>query len=125
MDTLRCLTPEMVEKEVWAHFLGYNLLRKVAAQAAAQRGVCPRAISFAASQQAVLASWSKLTEAPVAERAALARALLRVLGGEVVGQRPDRCEPRAVKRRPKKQKLLMKPRAEARAELLRGRPAGG
>jgi hypothetical protein len=121
MDTLRCLTPEMVEKEVWAHFLGYNLIRKVAAQAAVQRGVCPRAISFAASQQAVLGAWSKLTEAPAADRGRLAQALLAALGKERVGQRPGRCEPRQVKRRPKKQKLLMKPRAEARADLLRGR----
>jgi Transposase DDE domain len=32
MDELRCLTPFMIEKEIWAHFLGYNLIRKVAAQ---------------------------------------------------------------------------------------------
>ena len=64
MEEVRCLTPWMVEKEIWTHFLGYNLIRKVAAQAAQERGVIARAISFAASQQAVLASWSKLTEAP-------------------------------------------------------------
>jgi hypothetical protein len=108
----------MVEKEIWAHFLGYNLIRKVAAQAAVERGVCPRAISFAASQQAVLGAWSKLTEATKAERLQLAQAMLRALGKEIVGQRPDRCEPRAKKRRPKKVKLLTKPRAQARAELM-------
>ena len=37
-----------------------------------------------------------------------------------IGDRPDRVEPRAIKRRPKPHKLLTKPRAEARAELLRG-----
>ncbi|MBQ0718595.1 MAG: IS4 family transposase, partial [Gammaproteobacteria bacterium] len=31
--------------------------------------------------------------------------------------RPDRIEPRAVKRRPKPMPLLMKPREEARAEI--------
>src|SRR5436305_7769558 len=103
MDTLRCLTPEMVEKEVWAHFLGYNLLRKVAAQAAVQRGVCPRAISFAASQQVVLGAWSQLTEAAAPQRLQLATELLHGLGKEQVGQRPGRCEPRAKKRRPKSQ----------------------
>ena len=125
MDELRCLTPFMVEKEIWVHFLGYNLIRKVAAQAALLRGVCPRQISFAASQQVVLGAWSKLTEASAAQRVRLARALLRALGQEEVGDRPDRCEPRAVKRRPKKQKLLMKPRAQARAELLAGRGQAG
>ncbi len=123
MDELRCLTPEMVEKEVWMHFLAYNLVRKVAAQAAQERGVRPREISFAASRQVVLAAWSKLTEARAEQGLALARQLLHGLGKEPVGQRPDRYEPRAKKRRPKKLKLLTKPRAQARAELLAGKGA--
>jgi putative transposase len=117
MDTLRCLTPFMVEREIWCHFLGYNLIRKVAAQAAQRRGVPARAISFTASLQVVVGAWSKLTEATSTEQAQLARTLLRCLGKEKVGDRPGRCEPRALKRRPKKQKLLTKPRAKARAEL--------
>jgi DDE family transposase len=120
MEELRCLTPFLVEKEIWAHFLGYNLIRKVAAQAAQERGVIPRAISFAASQQAVLGSWDKLTEASAAARVRLGKAILKALGKEKVGDRPNRCEPRAKKRRPKNLKLLMKPRAQARAELLAG-----
>jgi hypothetical protein len=123
MDELRCLTPQMVEKEIWVHFLGYNLIRKVAAQAALEAGVCPRQISFAASQQVVLGAWSKLTEGTREEQLRLGQALLRALGKEEVGNRPGRCEPRAVKRRPKKQKLLTKPRKQARAELLAGRGA--
>ncbi len=120
MDVLRCLTPFMIEKEIWAHFLGYNLIRKVAAQAALLQGVCPRAISFAASQQTVLGAWSKLTEATVAERIQMAQVLLVALGKEKVGHRSNRCEPRAIKRRPKKQKLMMKPRKQLQAELLAG-----
>jgi putative transposase len=118
MDTLRCLTPFMVEKEIWAHFLGYNLIRKVAAQAAHLRGVPARSVSFTASLQVVVAAWSKATEATLAAQADMARKLLRCLGKEKVGDRPGRCEPRALKRRPKKQQLLTKPRAEARAELM-------
>jgi putative transposase len=121
MEVLSCKSPEMILKEIWVHLLGYNLIRKVAAQAALLRGICPREISFAASQQVVLGSWSKLTEATESERVQLGFELLRVLGKEKVGDRPDRCEPRAKKRRPKKQKLLMKPRKEARAEILAGR----
>jgi hypothetical protein len=41
MDVLRCKTPEMVEKEVWAHILAYNLLRMVMAVAAAEAGIIP------------------------------------------------------------------------------------
>jgi hypothetical protein len=124
MEELRCKSPFMVEKEIWAHLLAYNLIRKVAAQAAVLRGVCARAISFAASRQAVLASWSKMTEGTARQRRRLGKKELRVLGKEQVGQRPGRVEPRAKKRRPKPQKLLKKPRAQARAELLAGRGEG-
>jgi hypothetical protein len=124
MDVLRCRSPFMVEKEIWAHFLGYNLVRKVAAQAAVLRKLEARSISFTASLQVVVGGWSKLTELPATAYLALAQKRLRSLGKEVVGNRPGRCEPRALKRRPKKQKLLMKPRAEARAEVLAKRAAG-
>ena len=44
MDHLRCGTPFLVEKELWAHLLGYNLVRKVSAQTArcanGTRGKC-------------------------------------------------------------------------------------
>lgn len=124
MDTLRCLTPFLVEQEIWTHFLAYNLIRRVAAQAAQRQGVPARSVSFTASLQVVLGAWSKLTEATAAEQAEMARKLLRCLGKEKVGHRPGRCEPRALKRRPKKQKLLTKPRAKARAELLAKRAPG-
>ena len=39
--------------------------------------------------------------------------------GRIHGDRPGRIEPRAVKRRPKPHALLTKPRAEAKAELIR------
>jgi putative transposase len=121
MDQLRCKTPFMVDKEIWAHFLGYNLVRKVAAQAALAAGVPPRGVSFTATQQALNAAWSQFTRAPVGERVRQGRLLLAVLSQAEVGDRSDRCEPRAVKRRPKEYDRLMKPRAEARAALLKGK----
>ncbi len=45
-------------------------------------------------------------------------ALLHAVGGRRVGMRPDRCEPREVKRRPKVYKRMTKPRETRRAELL-------
>jgi hypothetical protein len=42
------------------------------------------------------------------------------LAKQLVGDRPDRIEPRAIKRRPKPHKLLTKPRAQAKATLLEG-----
>jgi putative transposase len=122
MDQLRCLTPAMIHKEIWANVLGYNLLRKVGAQAARLHQRHPREISFTATKQAVEGSWQPLSAASAAVQLELGRYLLRELSKQRVGDRPDRCEPRAVKKRPKKQKLLTKPRAEAKAELLGKRP---
>jgi len=119
MERLRCLTPFMVRKELWAHWFGYKLVRKVSAQAALASCQHPRQISFTATKQAIVEGWMEQTLGSQGRRLALGRALLSVLGKEVVGNRRGRCEPRAVKRRPKPYPLLMKPRAEARAELLR------
>lgn len=119
MEHLRCRTPFMVEKEIWAHFLGYNLIRKASCQAALLQEVHPRQVSFTATRQSLNAVRSQLTLASVAERVRQGMWLLREIGKEEVGNRPDRYEPRCVKRRPKPYKYLKKPRAEARAELLR------
>ena len=54
--------------------------------------------------------------------ALLVEAALAAMAVHVVGNRPGRVEPRAIKRRPKEHALLTKPRAEARAELLKGKP---
>ena len=53
MDPLRCKTPAMVEKEIWAFWLGYNLVRQVSCQAAAGGGIHPREVSFAATNSTV------------------------------------------------------------------------
>src|SRR5262245_23439988 len=51
MDVLRCKTPELVRKEVWAHVLAYNLVRAVMAQAATRHDIEPRSISFKGAVQ--------------------------------------------------------------------------
>jgi hypothetical protein len=119
-DVLRCRTPAMVRKEFWMHVLAYNLVRGVAAQAARAAGVEPRAVSFAGTLQTVRAFAGRPAGADAVEAATLHERLLRVVGAQRVGDRPDRVEPRARKRRPKHGALLTKPRDQARAELLKG-----
>ena len=46
--------------------------------------------------------------------------LLVAVATHRVGNRPDRVEPREVKRRRQAEKLMMRPRAQRRAELLAG-----
>jgi hypothetical protein len=111
MEVLRCKSPEMVEKEIWAHLLAYNLLRTVMAVAAAGVGIEPREVSFKGAKQAVTAFAPKLEAAPPGERPALLDALLAVIAYHRVGDRPGRREPRARKRRRKKGAYLHEPRA--------------
>ena len=104
---------------MWAHLLGYNLIRKVMAEAAWVSGCCPRQLSFAGAVQTLEQfRWLLLGQAG-AQRLEILIGVLLAIASHRVGQRPGRVEPRAVKRRPKEYDRLMKPRAEARAELLR------
>ena len=114
MDILRCKTPEMVRKEIWAHLLAYNLLRTVMAVAAAENGIEPRQVSFKGAKQAVTAFAPKIEAARSEERAALIDAMLTAIAYHRVRNRPGRWEPRARKRRPKPGMRLMQPRATAR-----------
>jgi hypothetical protein len=114
MDVLRCKTPEMVRKEMWAHLLAYNLLRTLMAVAAAENGIEPRRVSFKGAKRAVTAFAPKIEAARPEGRAALIDALLTTVAYHRVGDRPGRWEPRARKRRPKPGFRLMEPRAAAR-----------
>ena len=117
LDDLRSTSPDRVRKELWVHCLAYNLLRKTIASAALSHECTPRTISFAGAVQTVA---GVMGQASVAEPSLLERWAIQKLASIAsrrVGKRPNRIEPRAIKRRPKPHKLLTKPRHEARAEL--------
>jgi Transposase DDE domain len=118
MEILRCQTPEMVRKEIWAHLLAYNLVRQVMAQAAREAGVTPRQLSFTGALQTLNEYRVPLLTATDADLPALVRQILTAIATHRVGNRPDRCEPRKIKRRPKGYSRMLRPRAEERAELL-------
>jgi len=119
MDVLRCKSPAMVRKEVWMHLLAYNLIRKLMAQAAAVAGICPRDISFKGTLQTLVAFAAAGWSCPD-RRNELYTTVLKAVATHRVNDRPDRVEPRAVKRRPKKQVYLNEPRSIVRARLLKG-----
>jgi hypothetical protein len=121
MDVLRCRTPELVRTELWMHLLAYNLIRGLMSCAAAEVGCPPRELSFAGAMQAVAAFGDRLLESDPVRSAELRRGLRVMIGCQRVGNRPNRIEPRARKRRPKHGALLTTPRDQARARLLRGR----
>ncbi len=113
MDVLRCKTPEVVRAELWAHLRAYNLIRTAMAQVAVASDRTPRALSVAGTVQALAAFAEVLGTASGYE------SFVRVVLAYRVGNRPDRFEPRALKRRPKPYRPLTVPRAEARRRLAR------
>ena len=116
IDVLRCKTPEMVHKGIWAHLLAYNLLRTVMAVAASENGIEPRQVSFTGAKQAVTSFAPKIEAARPEDRPALINAILAVIAYHRVGGRPGRWEPRARKRRPKPGARLTQPRAVAKLQ---------
>jgi hypothetical protein len=120
MGILRGKTPQMVRKELWAHFLAYNLIRTVMAQAAQQHHLEPRQISFKGTVQTLVAFTPQVLAAPPETLPDLARRILAAIATHQVADRPDRYEPRARKRRYDNFMHLLRPRAEAKKRLLQG-----
>lgn len=109
MDHLRCKTPHRVRNEFFLHLIAYNLIRQIVALAAERAGVEPWQVSFKGALQ-TLAKLLALSAASVTADA-WCDALLDAIAAHVVGNRPDRYEPRVRKRRPKNYKLMREPRA--------------
>lgn len=118
MDVLRCKSPPMVEKEIAAHLLAYNLVRSVMAKAAYLAGVLPRQLSFKGALQLLRAFEQNLRHSPRSRIALRHAHLLAGVAQMKLPYRPWRVEPRAIKRRPTQHKLLTEPRNIVRARLL-------
>ncbi len=99
MDILRGKSPEMVRKEIWAHLLAYNLIRKMMAQAALIHNAKPRELSFKGALNIVKSFRERgiLSESNVTIYSSMLKAIAR----KRIIDRPGRQEPRVVKRRPK------------------------
>jgi len=120
MDQLRCKSPTMVRKEVWTCLLAYNLIRQKMLQAALEADLSPRTMSFANTMQVLAAGWMVMPLLDRQTQMAFVRIELRSAASQVVGNRPGRVEPRAVKRRPKPYRLLTMARRMAQALLRQG-----
>ena len=122
METLRCKSPQRVEKEVGAFFLAYNLIRAAMAQAAACAKLLPRQLSFSGAKRVINGFLDLLRACGTRNLVRMFAHLRGAIAILVLPYRPNRVEPRAVKRRPKPHRLLTEPRDVARAKLLRARP---
>ena len=114
MDVIRAKTPPMVKTEIWSCLLAYNLIRMKMLQSCAVNGRMPRTLSFTTTMQLLAGTWVLAAVVLTDEMVQLG---LEISNSQTVGDRPDRIEPRANKRRPKILALLKKPRRMVKAEL--------
>jgi hypothetical protein len=112
LTTFKCKSPEMIIKEMWTHFLAYNIIRSLMLESALYNKILPRFISFKNSLQLYLHYLKKPTKLKY-------KKLLKLIGKKIIGNRGGRIEPRAIKKRANAYPLLMKPRAIAKANVLK------
>ena len=114
MEVLKCKSPAMIEKELRMFLIAYNLVRSLMLEAAQTHGRAVLRISFKRTIGA-LRQWIPLIHGARRRRKEvdrLTQELLHYIARLTVPHRPNRTEPRAVKRRPKPYQLLQKPRHE-------------
>lgn len=119
LDHVRCKKPSMVRRELWVTLLAYNLIRKVAAAAAAVHQKIPRHVGFTFTCQTILSSWILLATGAIRDRREYWATVLKQIAANEVADRPGRVEPRALKRRRHSLPLMTRPRSQLRQALLK------
>lgn len=114
MDHLRCKAPHRTRNEFYMHIVAYNLIRKIIALAAVKADTRPWHISFKGAIQTLSNFLAMLTSQIDLKQ--WCESLLQAIASHDVGNRPDRFEPRVVKRRPKNYPRMIKSRQEYKHE---------
>jgi hypothetical protein len=122
MELLRCKTPDMVEKELLIYLLAHNLVRSLMAEAVALYEADLERLSFKGTLDSLRQYSTAIARARSRKmREALWGDLLLNLVRDLVPDRPDRLEPRALKRRPKNFGWLTRPRQDFKESCHRNR----
>jgi len=120
MDILRGKSVDVIYKEIYMHLLVYNLIRALMWQAAIEHSCPLHRLSYAGTVQHINAAIPYLWLLAETEKAlCLYRLLLEWVARDILPYRPDRIEPRVIKRRMKEYGLLNKPRHIMREQLVR------
>jgi len=120
LDHVLCKKPAMVLVHLWVTLLAYNLIRTLIATAAAIHDKQPRQVGFTLACQTVLSSWMLLSTGACRDARGLWQQALARIAANEVANRPERVEPRVLKRRRHGYKLMQRSRQELRAEILAG-----
>jgi hypothetical protein len=116
MEMLSCKTPDMIKKEVGIHFLAYNIIRVIMAEACSKYSGIPNQISFKGTVQLINQFMPILSNSRVSSNLIFEN-MLKLIVKNKVGNRPGRQEPRAIKRRGKPFPLLHVRRDIAKKKL--------
>ena len=100
------------------HLLAYNLIRTVQFEASRAHEVDPFSLSFQATIQHLSSFASLLAHATEEQRRYEYTQLIFLVSTEKLPERPNRVEPRAVKRRPKAYPRLTTPRKQLKRKLM-------
>jgi hypothetical protein len=122
MDVLRTKTPAGVQTELAMFILAYNLVRAAMRDTAVVHKVPMDRVSFK-SAVVRIRHWSSLAgSTPIARYSWVVAydTLIKDLSRDLNPRRPDRIEPRVIKRRPKSFPRMTRPRKVLRAELRAG-----
>jgi len=118
-DVLRSKTVDNVYKEMAAHVLAYQLVRRLMVGAAAKHGKEPAGLSFLNAARWTLSFSKIMSTARTEDMPLLYERLLDAIAASEVDVRPGRTEPRAVARGCKHYASLRQSRAAWRRKRLR------
>ena len=111
MDHIAANTPEMVEKGFWGHLLAYNMLRWHMLNAATLCEVPIENVSVKTAATIMMQNSALIMQCTEETKAHTFAVVYFQMTQVPVGKRPDRKEPRAVKRRPKARERLNESRS--------------
>ncbi len=122
LDILRCQCPEMIQKEMCMHAIAYNLIRALMNDISQGYGVPLGKISFKGTLDAVRRWREEFARGKHRSRKSereAREALYMTIVQDLLPERPNRSEPRVVKRRKKGFRLMTKPRHKMKVEVSR------
>lgn len=117
-DVLRSKTVDNVYKELDAHVLAYQMVRRLIAAAGAAHGVKPSEISLLNAARWTVSFSARMASATPTRLPEMYRSLLAHIAASRVDVRPGRLEPRAVRRERKHYPYLRQRRSDWRASRL-------
>lgn len=105
-DHWLCKKPHRVRNELRAHLVAYNLIRQVMQDVAIANNVQPWQLSFKGTLSTIVEMLPTLNATSNANEPC--NVLYESCKRNIVGNRPDRYEPRVLKPRPKQYTLMQK-----------------